>query len=202
MDQKEMKFWQRVAKFYGPIQERTNKKLYRECVQLCLPYINKDKDVLELACGSGQFTKPLYKQARRWVASDFSQNMLYETKKCCQDVEVSLQDFTHLTLEEKSFDLVLIANALHLIPDASIALREVRKVLKDDGLLIAPTFVYEGKINRIRMWITTKVGFRCYHEWRFQEYIDFIEEQGFTVIQKELIGGDPLPEAFVVLQKK
>ena len=106
-----------------------------------------------------------------------------------------------MILEDNSFDLVLIANALHLIPDASIALCEVHRVLKEGGLLIAPNFVYEGKINCVRMWLTNKVGFRSYYEWNFQEYIDFLEKHGFVVIEKQLICGDPLPEAFVVLQK-
>ena len=65
-------FWDRCARFYGAIQERSNRRLYRELAEMCLPYLRKDMAVLELACGSGQFTYPLCDRAGSWEASEKS----------------------------------------------------------------------------------------------------------------------------------
>ncbi|UKI12848.1 MAG: class I SAM-dependent methyltransferase [Oscillospiraceae bacterium] len=37
-----------------------------------------------------------------------------------------------------------MSNALHIVPQPEKALREIRRVLKDDGVLIAPTFTHAG----------------------------------------------------------
>ena len=40
--------------------------------------------------------------------------------------------------------MVLVSNALHIVPQPEKALAEIRRVLKDDGVLIAPTFTHAG----------------------------------------------------------
>ena len=41
---------------------------------------------------------------------------------------------------DQSFDVVIVVNALHIVPEPEKALSEIRRVLKDDGVLVAPTF--------------------------------------------------------------
>ena len=193
-------FWEKCAKFYGPIQERSNRKLYHELAQSCESFV-EDVSVLEIACGTGQLTAPLAPLAQSWIATDFSERMVSETSKNCPNIQTEIQDVTCLTYPDESFDLVLIGNALHIMPDPQTALREIKRVLKPGGILLAPTFVYEGKVNRIRMALTTAVGFKSFYEWTLGEFTDCIREPGFIVIYEELIPGDPLPEAFVAAKK-
>ena len=40
--------------------------------------------------------------------------------------------------------MVIVSNALHIVPQPEKALAEIRRVLKDDGVLIAPTFTHAG----------------------------------------------------------
>ena len=47
-----------------------------------------------------------------------------------------------LPYADKSFDVVIVSNALHIVPQPEKALAEIRRVLKDDGVLIAPTFTH------------------------------------------------------------
>lgn len=39
------------------------------------------------------------------------------------------------------FEVVVISNALHIMPEPQKALKEIDRVLKENGLLIAPTFI-------------------------------------------------------------
>ena len=56
----------------------------------------------------------------------------------------SVQDMFRLPYAEESFDVVIVSNALHIVPQPEKALAEIRRVLKDDGVLIAPTFTHAG----------------------------------------------------------
>ena len=49
-----------------------------------------------------------------------------------------------LPFEKNSFDVVIISNALHIIPNPEKVLSEIARVLKTGGLLIAPNFVHEN----------------------------------------------------------
>ena len=60
-----------------------------------------------------------------------------------------IQDATKLTYESENFDVVVIANALHIMPNPDLALWEIHRVLKKDGILFAPTFVYEKGYFRL-----------------------------------------------------
>ena len=51
-------------------------------------------------------------------------------------------DATALPYSASQFDVVLIANALHIMPNPTAALREISRVLKPGGILIAPTYVH------------------------------------------------------------
>jgi ubiquinone/menaquinone biosynthesis C-methylase UbiE len=47
-------------------------------------------------------------------------------------------DATALPYADDSFDAVLIANALHVMPEPEKALREIDRALRLGGILIAP----------------------------------------------------------------
>ena len=194
-------FWQRCARFYTPIQQRSNRKLYRQLTDLCRPHIAPGSQVLELACGSGQFTYPLCDMAGSWEATDFSEAMIAQAKKVSCSAHFSVQDATCLPYGNRSFDLVLMANALHIMPNPRMALSEIHRVLKPDGILLVPTFVYEGKVNYFRMWLTTMLGFRTFHHWTSQELCRFVEAESYRCIQCEPVPGSPLPVAFAVFRK-
>ena len=195
------KFWDRCARFYTGIQQRSNRRLYEELNRMCMSQLTEDMDVLELACGSGQFTYPLCDRVHSWEATDFSQAMIEEAQKKPCTAHFSQQDATRLPYENRRFHVVLIGNALHIMPEPQKALSEIHRVLKDGGILLAPTFVYEGKVNRLRMRLTEMVGFQTFHQWKEAEFCRYVENCRFRCISSELVPGDPLPVAFSVFRK-
>jgi SAM-dependent methyltransferase len=96
--------------------------------------------VLDLACGSGIYTRPLARQANAGtvVGLDLSLPMLrYASRRVRQEGldNVVLIRGTALQLPFASarFDLVNCCGALHLFPDMPGALREILRVLKPGG---------------------------------------------------------------------
>lgn len=202
-DNTNKKFWQRVAKIYNRTRDDA---VYDTICESLSPYINIDKKVLELACGTGQITFRMAQKAAFWEATDYSENMVEQARKrsLAEDgagVEFSVQDATNLTCEEESFDIVVIANALHIMPAPALAMQEIKRVLRKDGILFAPTFVYEKGYTKWGIWLMERVGFKTYHKWTKDTFAEYVRGHGFEIVKLELVEGKPLQECVLVGRK-
>ena len=88
-----------------------------------------------------------------------------------------------LPYAEESFDVVIVSNALHIVPQPEKALAEIRRVLKDDGVLIAPTFTHAGNSfsGKVRAFFMKRVGFPLHSKWTSEEYLRFLCQNGWAV---------------------
>lgn len=184
MDNK--KFWNRYAQIYDFEINRFNGKAYNKMYELMSQSLSSNMEILEVATGTGLIASHINDYVKGIEATDFSPKMIEKAKKkgVSQKVNFSVQDGINLLFEDASFDGVIISNALHIMPDPVKVLSEIKRVLKPNGLLIAPTYShghlsdstwnFNGKILK---WI----GFETYSKWSPEEYIAFIEENGFKV---------------------
>ena len=74
-------------------------------------------------------------------------------------------------------------NALHIVPQPEKALAEIRRVLKDDGVLIAPTFTHAGNSfsGKVKAFFMKLAGFPLRSKWTSAEYLQFLRQNGWTV---------------------
>ena len=137
---KHKNFWDRNAGRYDRFM-RKDRAAYEEMYTLIRPVV-KAKTVLELATGTGLIAKNIVNAAAHIEATDASAEMIAEAKRDNRSAKLhfSVQDMFCLPYADKSFDVVIVSNALHIVPQPEKALAEIRRVLKDDGVLIAPTF--------------------------------------------------------------
>lgn len=203
------KFWQRYAPIYWMFI-RSAGKAYDGIAERISSYIKKDSKVLELACGTGEFTLRLAGKCESWLATDFSENMLKEAEVAYEKQRINIeglifeqQDATNLPYENESFDAVMIANALHIMPEPERALAQIRRVLKPGGLLFAPTFMYqEGSGFLIRSGILKVFGFQAYMSSTAKEFVEFIEKQGFQVLECDIINCKVSPLCCLIARKR
>lgn len=197
------RFWSRFAFAYAPFM-RKNKKLYADSYAVFKEYLTQDMSVLELACGTGQYTDFIAGCASAAEATDFSEKMLKRAKRKVKaaNVRFSVQDATCLKYPDASFDAVFIANALHIMPDPKSAIFEIRRVLKQGGLLIAPTFVYDDSDKTSKVKIAEKVGFKTYNKWNSNNLVEFVADGGFNVIEAKNIESEFLNECVLIAKKQ
>lgn len=177
----------KIWDLYAPIYEkamRLDSKIYKMMYDR-IPKVIKGKDVLEIATGPGLLAKHVAYAANKMIATDYSEGMIKEARKGKYPANLTFEvaDAANLPFDDKCFDVVLIANALHVMPDPEKALREIDRVLKDNGILIAPNFVNHkgGFVSRIWSGILKIAGISFAHQWSTEEYLEFLQKNGWKI---------------------
>ena len=185
-DKNNKRFWDRYARFYDSEVLRFSHSAYMEMYKLMSAVLTKDMYVLELATGTGLIAANIANSVHSIVATDFSPKMIGTAKKknLPANVHFSVEDATTLSFDDKSFDAVVISNALHIMPDPELVLENIKRVLKPNGLLIAPNYSH-GHLQKsswnLSVFILKVIGFEIYSKWTPEEYVTFIEKNGFQV---------------------
>ena len=176
-------FWDRNAGRYDRFM-RKDRAAYDEMYELIRPIV-RHKTVLELATGTGLIAKHIVNAAAHIEATDASPEMITEAKRDNRSAKLhfSVQDMFLLPYANQSFDVVIVSNALHIVPQPEKALAEIRRVLKDDGVLIAPTFTHAGNsfTGKVKVFFMRLAGFPLHSKWASEEYLRFLRQNGWTV---------------------
>lgn len=176
-------FWDKSAGRYDRFM-RKDAAAYEQLYRLLRPVV-RQKTVLELATGTGLIAKHIVRYADHIEATDASQEMIEQAKQGVKSAKLyfSVQDMFHLPYADQSFDVVIVSNALHIVPEPEKALSEIRRVLKDDGVLVAPTFTHADNafFGKVKAFFMRLAGFPLHSKWTSHEYLAFLRENGWTV---------------------
>ena len=176
-------FWDRNAGRYDRFM-RKDRAVYEKLYGLIRPVV-KDKTVLELATGTGLIAKNIVNAAAHIEATDASVEMIREAKRKNHSAKLyfSVQDMFCLPYADESFEVVIVSNALHIVPQPEKALAEIRRVLREDGVLIAPTFTHAENsfFGNSKAFFMKLAGFPLHSKWTSEEYLRFLQQNGWTV---------------------
>jgi ubiquinone/menaquinone biosynthesis C-methylase UbiE len=133
-----------------------------------------NSSVLDLGCGTGRTTIPLYEQGFQVTGIDLVPKMIENARKIAQgkhlDINYQVGDATSLHLPDESFDYALFSNnGWTQIPDQKnrlAALQETYRILKPNGVFIftAHPRIWKGKFfffwlkQWFRFYILKKIG--------------------------------------------
>ena len=179
--QEHKNFWDKNAGRYDRFM-RKDRAAYEEMYAHIRPVV-KAKTVLDLATGTGLIAKHIVNAAAHIEATDASAEMIAEAKRDNHSAKLhfSVQDMFRLPYANQSFDVVIVSNALHIVPQPEKALQEIKRVLKDDGTLIAPTFTHAGNSFRgkVKAFFMKLAGFPLHSRWTSADYLSFLRENGW-----------------------
>ncbi len=199
-------FWDRWARFYD-LAERSNRGVNAAAAARVAGLIPAGARVLDCAAGTGLFTLAAAERAGSVLCTDRSEAMLRQARKKARkrklaNVGFAVRDVTALPDPDGSFDAVIAANVLHLLPDPGPAVRELWRVTAPVGRLILPTYLQGtvGAAYGTMIKIYQGVGFHYEHAFTAESYRGFLEGLGLAPAAVEVIPGR-VPEGIGVLEK-
>jgi ubiquinone/menaquinone biosynthesis C-methylase UbiE len=135
------RFWDRAARKYAadPIEDMAG---YERSLEHSRQYLKSTDAVIEIGCGTGTTALSLAPSVARYVATDFSSEMIAIARekaaaaRLTVTFEVAAADAAQ---PDASFDVALAFNVLHLVPDRASVLANVARLLKPGGVFISKT---------------------------------------------------------------
>jgi ubiquinone/menaquinone biosynthesis C-methylase UbiE len=101
----------------------------------------KSRDILEVACGSGMGLGYLSTVAKSVIGGDIDRKNVDLALKVYKNspIHVKEMDAHHLPFEDKSFDLVLLFEALYYLQKPEIFVKEAARIMRENAILIVCT---------------------------------------------------------------
>jgi SAM-dependent methyltransferase len=143
-------------------------------------------DVLDLACGPGNFTRRLAQTVNPGVVIgfDLSLPMLKQgagvlEKENTSNIVLMRGDVTRWPFAPGSFDRVHCSGALHLFPKLARVFASIHNTLQPGGVFVGATYCRGGGLikRRIQNYISNAYGF---HWFELQELQSLTEAAGFV----------------------
>lgn len=151
--------------------------------------------VLEVAAGTGLVTATLARSAQEVVSTDYAEAMVRMlaarvAEQGLGNVRCEQADLYALRFEPASFDAVVAANVLHLVPDLGGAIASLRRVLKPGGRLIVPTFCHdETRLSWAVSRVLALTGFPGHRRFTFRSLQASLQGAGVNIERTELLAG-------------
>ncbi|MBQ6173692.1 MAG: methyltransferase domain-containing protein [Clostridia bacterium] len=117
--------------------------------------IRPGASVLELGCGTGEMwlgREETVRRCARFILTDLSEGMLdraRETLRGVGGIEFAAADIQSIPYADGTFDAVIANMMLYHVPDLPRALREVKRVLKPDGVFCCATYGEYGMMETL-----------------------------------------------------
>ena len=93
-------------------------------------------DVLNIGCASCDYDIDLMKVGKRMVSLDLNHDYLMIARSKDAHLTLMNADALHLPFSDEAFDAVIVANSFRYFIDPAEPLREIRRVLRNNGTLI------------------------------------------------------------------
>lgn len=143
--------------------------------------------VLEVAAGTGLVTAALSRTAGEVIATDYAREMVQTLDRRARErnwtnVRCEQADIYALRYPPESFDAVVAANVLHLVPDLPGAIAACLRVLKPGGRFIAPTFCHdETWLSATVSRVLSLTGFPGQRRFTTNSLVASLQENGIKL---------------------
>jgi len=144
---------------------------------------SQNRDILEAACGPGVGLGLMASVGRCVVAGDIDPEncrLAQKTYRDRPDICIQMFDAECMPFTDRSFDTIILYEALYYIPNVGRFLREVRRVLRPGGVLLVSSVNCE--------WSGFNASPLSTKYYKPREFGAILESQGFAV---QLLVGFP-----------
>jgi ubiquinone/menaquinone biosynthesis C-methylase UbiE len=161
-------------------------------------------NAIELGCGEGYSTERLYAMLPSNInmyASEYVSKLVPKAQKRNPKVNVIQESVYELTHKDKTFDVIFLLEVLEHLDYPEKALKEIRRVLKDDGVLIlgVPREPLWRVLNMARGKYLKDFGNTVGHlnHWSKRTLVNHVNEHFGPVVATK----NPIPWTIVLAKK-
>lgn len=180
--------FENIAKRYDILNNVISFGLHKFIKKRALTMLNfnKKKKVLDLCCGTGDIPLIIQKinPAIKITGVDFSSNMLNIAKNRCKNVEFIEADCSRLPLTDNTFDICTIFFGYRNIEDQKGSIKEIKRVLNNNGKFLHVDFNNKSYINCI---FDVIINLAKYFAKNKEDYEYLIQSKNNFLSPKELI---------------
>lgn len=153
-------------------------------------------NILDIACGTATYGRHITNSSRFIYGIDISMGALMKglnfiNKEEITGIQLARARVEELPFENDFFSGAICSGSLHLFPDTLLALREIRRTLKQGATLSVQTFIagntLVNKGLKNKDWV---------HNFELDKLINYFIEAGFERFQYQLDG--PIVITFTV----
>lgn len=199
--QKERSYWEQHARNYDRSLWVLSKPLPR-MLELTTSAVAGASRVLEVAAGTGLVTTAIAQTAGHVLATDYAESMVGMLEQRVKaaglaNVRCECADLYALPYDDGSFDAVVAANVLHLVPDLDGAITSLKRMLRPGGRLIVPTFCHdETVLSALVSRLLAITGFPGHRRFTAQSLADELTKRGLRLDVRAMLPG-LIPIAYV-----
>jgi phosphatidylethanolamine/phosphatidyl-N-methylethanolamine N-methyltransferase len=193
-DASDRDYWDRHAKHYDRSMVLLGGPIPRMAA-LAADAVRGSRRVLEVAAGTGLVTTSLGRAAQEVIATDYAAAMVATLESRVKaegltNVRCEQADVYALRFERGSFDAVVAANVLHLVPDLEGALAALVRVLEPGGRLVVPTYCHDQTMpSRALSRLLAVTGFPGHRRFTVQKLRTAVERSRIHATHVEVLPG-------------
>jgi SAM-dependent methyltransferase len=98
-----------------------------------LLHVDKNSALLDLGCGTGNYTAAMQQKAKSVFGIDLSKGMIEQAKAKFPEIEFICGDVSDLPFDSETFNGVFAIQVLHHVKNKEIFLKEAHRVLRKGG---------------------------------------------------------------------
>lgn len=179
--------YDRISRFYDLYEIPMEFLFFRRWRRLAISKLKRG-DILEIGVGTGK-NLPYYSAEFNVIATDISEKMLAEARerviKSAAAIELRQMDAQKLELPDDTFDSSLATFVFCSVPDPITGLKELRRVLKNDGRAVFVEHVRPAGILGKVFDLLNPFSFKVTGVNINRDTVGNIKEAGFEIIEEQ-----------------
>jgi SAM-dependent methyltransferase len=129
--------WSRVSSEWIEWARAPNHDAFWAYREALLAFVGRGQgEALDVGCGEGRVSRELKACGYRVTASDPVRELVNAAKEAQSADDYAITSGADLPFEDARFDLVMAYNVLMDVQDVSAILKEIRRVLRPEGMLV------------------------------------------------------------------
>jgi ubiquinone/menaquinone biosynthesis C-methylase UbiE len=199
-----------AARYDGMISRYMD--LFDQTIQRTTSVLRQQDTILDIGCGTGIISLGLAGKVTHVDAIDIAPRMIEVAKEkaarlSIENVNFQIADGYKLPYDDATFDVVVVANVLHIAKDPMAMLAEARRVLKLNGYLVTLTDCYLEQTASVALKIQIMLyglfnffGMTYLNKFRKSDISQLLREMRFTIEDASLVS-DKIASYYILGKK-